>query len=397
MSKFGFAFLALLMSCQAAAQISDDVIRIGLITDLSGPYVDVDGPGGVEAIRMAISDLDGQILGKKVELITADHQNKTDIAVSKAREWLDTRAVDAIFAGGASAAVLGISRVTAEKRVPLIVNGAGSSRLTNEDCTPYTVHYAYDTVSLAKVGGAALVQLGLKSWYFIALDTAFGASTVNDTTTVINASGGKVAGVSRHPANSPDFASYVTQAIASKSQVLALANAGSDAVNAIKSAKEFGATKAMKLAGLLLFIGDVHGLGLETTQGMYLTDNWYWDLNDQSRTWSRRFFSMMKKMPAGTQAAQYSAATHYLKAVKAAGTDAGEKVMAAMKAAPINDMYAQGGKIREDGRMVHEMYLMQVKAPAESKYPWDYYKIVKRVSGEQAFTTKSESKCSLWK
>ena len=379
------------------AQVSDDVVRVGVLTDMAGPYMDVDGPGGAEAIRMAIADAGGAIGGKKIELLVADHQNKTEIAVSKAREWFDTRGVDVVFAGGASAAVLGMAQVAKEKKKPLIVNGAGSARLTNEDCTPYTVHYAYDTVALAKVGGAALVKQGLKSWFFVALDTAFGASTVNDTSEVLRANGGKVVGVVRHPANLSDFSSLMLQAQGSGAQVLALANAGSDSVNAIKSAKEFGLLRSMKMAGVLLFIADVHALGLPTAQGMYLTDNWYWDLTPESRAWSRRFFEKMKKMPAGTQAAQYSAASHYLAAVKKTMSDDGDKVMAAMKSMPINDMYAKGGRIREDGRMVHEMYLMQVKTPAESQYPWDYYKVVERVPGEAAFTTKAESKCPVWK
>ncbi|MBK0392133.1 ABC transporter substrate-binding protein [Ramlibacter algicola] len=382
---------------QATAQISDDTIKIGLITDLSGPYIDVDGMGGAEAIRMAIADAGGTVAGKNIVFLTADHQNKSDIAVAKLREWIDTQGLDVVFAGGASAAVLGMARVAAEKKIPLIANGAGSSRITNEECTPYTVHYAYDTVSLAKVGGSALVNQGLKSWYFLALDTAFGASTVNDTAAVLKANGGSVAGVSRHPANLPDFSSLLLTAQASKAQVLALANAGTDSVNAIKTAKEFGLTKNTKLAGLLLFIGDVHAIGLQTAGGMYLTDNWYWDLTPESRAWSKRFYEKMKKMPAGTQAAQYSAARHYLNAVEKAGSDNGDKVMAAMKSTPINDMYAKGGIIREDGRMLHEMYLMQVKTPAESKYPWDYYKVVQRVPGDKAFTTKAESKCALWK
>ncbi|ABE36415.1 branched-chain amino acid ABC transporter, periplasmic branched-chain amino acid-binding protein [Paraburkholderia xenovorans LB400] len=391
------AALMLGVTFPCMAQISENVIRIGVLTDLSGPYMDVDGPGGVEAIRMAIADAGGTIDGRRIELLVADHQNRTDLAVSKAREWIDTRGVDVIFAGGASAAVLGMAQVAKEKKKPLIVNGAGSARLTNEDCSPYTVHYAYDTVALAKVGGAALVRQGLKSWFFVALDTAFGASTVSDTSEVLRANGGKVIGVVRHPVNLPDFSSIMLQAQGSGAQVLALANAGSDAVNAIKSAKEFGVMRSMKVAGLNLFIGDVYSFGLPTAQGLYLTENWYWDISPESRAWSKRFFEKMKKMPAGTQAAQYSAASHYLAAVKETRSDDGDKVMAAMKSMPINDMYAKNGRIRADGRMIHEMYLMQVKTPAESHYPWDYYRIAERVPAEEAFTTKAQSKCPLWK
>lgn len=381
----------------ANAQYSNDTVKIALITDLTGPYVDVDGPGGAEAIRMAIADFGGTVNGKKIEFMWADHQNKTDIAATKAREWIDTQGADVIFGGGASAAALAMARLAAEKHKPFIVNGAGSTRLTNEECTPYTVHYAYDTMSLAKVAGSAIVKQGGKSWYFLALDTAFGAATEKETSDVIKANGGSVLGTSRHPASVSDFSSFLLQAQASKAEILGLANAGTDTVNAIKGAREFGLTRAMKIAGSLMFIADIHALGLQTAQGMYLTDNWYWDQSSETRAWAKRFFEKMKKMPAGTQAAQYSATLHYLNAVKAAGTDDGEKVMAAMKSMPVNDMYAKGGRIREDGRMLHEMYLMQVKTPAESKYPWDYYKVVAKVPAEEAFTTKAESRCELWK
>lgn len=381
----------------ALAQISNDVVKIGAITDLSGPYIDIDGPGGMEAIRMAIADFGGSVNGKKIEFVYADHQNKTDIAATKAREWFDQQGVDMLFGGGASATVLAMARVAAEKRKPLIVNGAGSTRLTNEECTPYTVHYAYDTMSLAKVAGSAIVKQGGKSWYFLALDTAFGAATTKELSDVIKANGGAIIGASKHPASVSDFSSFLLQAQASKAQVLGLANAGVDTVNAIKGANEFGLTKTMKMAGSLMFIADIHSLGLQLTQGMYLTDNWYWDLTPETRAWARRFFEKMKKMPNGIQAAQYSATLHYLNAVKAAGTDEGEKVMTQMRKTKVNDMYAKNGYIREDGRMIHEMYLMQVKTPSESNYAWDYYKVVAKVPGEEAFTTKSESRCALWK
>lgn len=381
----------------ALAQISNGVVKIGLITDLSGPYVDVDGPGGAEAIRMAIADFGGSVNGNKVEFVYADSQNKTDIAAAKAREWIDREGVDVLFGGGASASVLAMARVAAEKHKPLIANGAGSTRLTNEECTPYTVHYAYDTMSLAKVAGSAVVKNGGKSWYFLSLDTAFGAATERETSDVVKANGGTVIGSIKHPASVSDFSSFLLQAQASKAQVLGLANAGVDTVNALKGASEFGLTKKMKMVGLLMFIADIHSLGLEMTQGMYLTDNWYWDLTPESRAWAKRFFEKMKKMPNGVQAAQYSATLHYLNAVRAAGTDEGAKVMSQMKKTKVNDMYAKNGFIREDGRMVHDMYLMQVKAPTESKSAWDYYNVVAKVPGADAFTAKSESRCALWK
>jgi branched-chain amino acid transport system substrate-binding protein len=381
----------------ASAQISGDVIKLGLLTDLSGPYIDVDGPGGAEAIRMAIADFGGSVNGKKIELLVADHLNKTDIAASKAREWIDREGVDVLLGGGASAANLAMAKVAAEKRKPFLVNGAGTTRLTNEECTPYTIHYAYDTMALARVSGQAIVKDGGKSWYFLTLDSAFGTSTEKDTSDVIKANGGTVVGSIRHPASTSDFSSFMMQAQASKAQILGLANAGVDTVNAIKAANEFAIVKKMKLSGSLLFIADIHALGLDLAQGMYLTDSWYWDQSPESRAWSRRFFQKMKKMPSSVQAAQYSVTLQYLNAVKVAGTDDSKNVMAQMRSAKINDMYAKNGYIRQDGRMVHDMYLMQVKTPAESKYPWDYYKVVKEVPGDQAFITKAESKCALWK
>ena len=381
----------------ASAQVSGDVVKIGFITDISGLYSDIDGQGGVEAIKMAIADFGGTVLGKKIEIVTADHQNKADIAASKAREWFDQAGVDMLLGGTNSGANLAMAKVAAEKKKPFISIGAGSARLTNEDCTPYTVHYAYDTVALAKGTGGAVVKAGGKSWYFLTADYAFGASLEGDTAAVVKKAGGTVAGSVKHPLSASDFSSFLLQAQSSKAQILGLANAGGDTINAIKAANEFGITKTMKLAGLLMFINDIHSLTLPLTQGMYLTDSWYWDQSDDSRKWARRYFEKMKKMPSSIQAADYSATLTYLNAVKAAGTDSAEKVMEKIKATKINDMYAKGGYVRPDGRMVHEMYLMQVKALSESKYPWDYYKVAAKIPGEEAFTTKAESKCTAWK
>jgi branched-chain amino acid transport system substrate-binding protein len=381
----------------ASAQISDDTIKIGFITDMSGLYADIDGPAGAEAIKMAIADFGGQLNGKKIELITADHQNKADIAASKAREWFDKEGVDMLLGGTNSGANLAMAKVAAEKKKPYIGIGPGSARLTNEDCTPYTVHYAYDTIALARGTGGAIVKQGGKTWFFLTADYAFGASLEHDTAEVVKANGGKVLGSVRHPLSASDFSSFLLQAQASKAQILGLANAGGDTINSIKAANEFGITKTMKMAGLLMFINDVHSLGLNLTKGMYLTDSWYWDQNDESRKWAKRFFDKIKRMPSSLQAADYSATMFYLNAVKAAGTDDGDKVMAKMKATKVNDMYAKNGTIRPDGRMVHDMYLMEVKQPSESKYPWDYLKVAQTIPGEQAFATKAESKCSLWK
>jgi len=381
----------------ASAQVSGDVIRIGIITDMSGLYADIDGPGGVEAIKMAVADFGGNVAGKKIEVLSADHQNKADIAASKAREWFDQQGVDMLLGGTNSGTNLAMAKVAAEKKKPFISIGAATARLTNEECSPYTVHYAYDTVALAKGTGSAIVKQGGKSWYFLTADYAFGASLEKDTSDVVKSSGGQVVGSVKHPLSASDFSSFLLQAQSSKAQILGLANAGGDTINSIKAANEFGITKSMKLAGLLMFINDVHALGLNLTQGMYLTDGWYWDLNDDTRKWSKRYFEKMKKMPSMLQAADYSATMHYLNAVKAINSDDPDKVMAQMKKTKINDFFSKNGEIRPDGRMVHDMYLMEVKKQAESKYPWDYYKVVQTIPAAQAWTTKAESKCALWK
>jgi branched-chain amino acid transport system substrate-binding protein len=391
------ASFALGAAGSAMAQVSGDVIRIGMITDMSGLYADIDGPGGVEAVKMAIADAGGNINGKKVEFIYADHQNKADIAASKAREWFDQQGVDMLIGGTNSATNLAMAKVASEKKKVFISIGAGSARLTNEECSPYTVHYAYDTVALAKGTGGAVVKQGGKTWFFLTADYAFGTSLEKDTAEVVKANGGKVLGEVKHPLSASDFSSFLLQAQASKAQILGLANAGGDTINAIKAANEFGITKTMKLAGLLMFINDIHSLGLNLTQGMYLTDSWYWDHNEETRKWSKRFFDKMKKEPSSLQAADYSAATQYLNAVKTIGTDDPDKVMAQLKKTKISDMYTKNGVIRADGTMIHDMYLMEVKKQSESKFPWDYYKVVQTIPGDEAFTTKAESKCSLWK
>ena len=381
----------------AQAQISGDVIKIGIITDMAGVYGDIDGMGGVEAIRMAVADMGGAINGKKIEILYSEHQNKADLAASKAREWFDTQGLDMLIGGTNSATALAMSKVAAEKKKPFLVVGAASSELTNAQCTPYTVHWAYDTVALAKGTGGAVVKSGGKTWFFLQADYAFGAALQADTAAVVKAAGGTVVGTVKHPLSASDFSSFVLQAQASKAQILGMANAGGDTVNTIKAANEFGVTKTMKLAGLLVFINDIHALGLKTTQGMYVTDSWYWNQNAETRAWARRFFDKMKKMPSSVQAGDYSAALEFLKAVKATGSDDADKVLAHMRKTPINDVFAKGGFIRADGRMVHDMYLMQVKAPDKSTEPWDYYNVVQTVKGEAAWTAKADSKCPLWK
>lgn len=387
--------LAFGMSSASAQKLSGDKIVIGFVTDMSSLYSDIDGPGGVEAIRMAIADMQKEFPGKKIELVTADHQNKADIASAKVREWIDQGGADVIIGGTNSSTALASAKIAAEKKRPYIQVGAASSRLTNEDCTPYTVHYAYDTIALAKGTGAAVVKSGGKSWFFLTADYAFGHSLEKDTGDVVKAAGGTVVGAVRHPLSASDFSSFLLQAQNSKAQILGLANAGGDTINSIKAANEFGVTKNMKLAGLLMFINDIHSLGLPTTQGMYLTDGWYWNQSPESRAWARKFFEKMKRMPSMLQAGDYSAATQYLTAVKAAGTDDADAVMAQLKKQKINDMFAKGGYIRPDGRMIHEMYLMQVKTPAESKEPWDYFKVAQVIPGDQAYQSLADSKCSL--
>ena len=381
----------------AHAQVSGDVIKIGIITDMSGLYADIDGQGGVEAIKMAIADAKGMAAGKKIELLFADHQNKADVASAKAREWLDTQGLDVLVGGTNSGANLAMAKVAAEKKRIFISIGAASARLTNEDCTPYTVHYAYDTVALANGTGNAVVKSGGKNWYFLTADYAFGASLQADTTAVVQKAGGKIVGSVKHPLSASDFSSFLLQAQGSGAQILGLANAGGDTINSIKAANEFGVTKTMKLAGLLMFINDVHSLGLKATEGMYLTDGWYWNQSAESRAWSRRFFEKMKRMPSMLQAADYSAIAHYLKAVDATKTDDSDKVIAKMKATKINDFFAKNGEIGPDGRMRYDMYLMQVKKQSESKEPWDYYKVVQTIPANEAYTKIADSKCPLVK
>ncbi len=381
-------------SAHAAA---GDTVKIGYITDLSGLYADIDGQGGLEAIRMAIADFGGKVNGKPIELVYADHQNKADVAASRAREWIDRDGVVAIIGGTNSATALSTNQVAGEKHIPYINIGAGADNMTEEQCTPYTVHYAYDTMALAKGTGSAVTKQGGKTWFFLTADYAFGKALEKNTTDVIKANGGSVVGSVRHPLSASDFSSFLLQAQSSKAQILGLANAGGDTVNSIKAAKEFGITKTMKIAALLVFLSDIHSLGLETTQGLVATDSWYWDQDDASRKWAARFFDKTKKMPTSLHAADYSAVTTYLKAVQAAGTTDSDKVMAQLHQTKINDFYTHNGYVRADGSMIHDMYLMQVKTPAESKKPWDYYKVTATIPGDQAFATKAESKCPLWK
>jgi len=375
---------------------ADDVIKIGFITDLSGVYADLDGPGGVEAIKLAIADAGGKIGNMKIELLVADHQNKPEIAANRVREWYDQQGVTVVIGGTNSSTALAMAKIASEKKRVFISAGSGTTRLTNEECNPYTIQYTYDTVSVARVAGTAIVKQGGKSWYFLTTDLAFGHSLEADTSETVKTNGGTVVGAARHPLGATDFSSFLLLAKASKAQVLGVAAGGGDLINIIKGANEFGVTKSMKVATPLMFLTDIHALGLQQAQGLYYTDGWYWDQNDESRKWAKRYYEKMKKMPTMFHAGDYSATMQYVNAVKAVGTDA-DKVMTYFKQTKINDVFAKNGVVRPDGRMVHDMHLMQVKTPAESKYPWDYAKLIQTVPGDQVFMSKAESKCALWK
>jgi len=392
----GLAVSASLFALSAHA--ASDKVVIGDIDDMSGPYADVIGAGGVEAIKMAIADFGGSVLGNPIELLTTDHQNKPDIGASKFREWADQSGLTMVLGGSNTGVSIAMSRVAAQKKIPFIAIGAaGASLTTGPDCTPYSVHYAYNTTSLANGTASAIVKSGAKNWYFLTADYAFGTQLQEAATKVVTANGGKVLGSVRVPLATTDFSSFLLQAQGSGAQVLGLANAGTDFTNSLKAANEFGITKTMKPAALLAFLSDVHALGLKTAQGLIFTTSWYWDQNDKTREFSKRFFEKTKKEPGENQAAVYSATLTYLNAVKAAGTTDGDKVMAELKKAKINDMYTANGYIRPDGLMMHDMYVMQVKTPAESKGEWDLYKPFKTLTAEEAFGPLSDSACPFLK
>ncbi len=384
-----------------AVKISDDVIKVGVLTDMSGLYSDLAGQGSVVAAQMAIDEATGgtgKLLGKKVELVSADHQNKADVASSKARTWFDVEKVDGIFDLTNSGAALAVQELGKAKNKIVIISGAGSATLTGKSCSPTGIHWMYDTYALATGTGSAVLKEGGDTWYFLTADYAFGQSLEADTTAIIKAKGGKVMGVSRHPLNTSDFSSYLLQAQSSGAKILGLANAGGDLINSVKQAKEFGLIDSgMKLAGLLVFLSDVHSLGLDNTQGMYLTEGFYWDLDDKSRAWSKGFFDKQKKEPTMVQAGVYSSIYNYLKAVEATGTDDPAAVMQYLRSITINDPVIRNGKLREDGRLMHDMYLFQVKKPSESKKPWDYYTVKQTIPGDQAARPLAQSECPLVK
>ena len=378
-----------------AAYSEANQVVIGDIDDMSGVYADIIGPGGVEAAKMAIADFGGSVLGKKIELLTTDHQNKPDLGTEKFREWADRDGLTMVLGGSNTGVSIAMTTIAKEKKIPFFAIGAAGASLTGKDCMPYTVHYAYDTTALGNGTATTILKQGGKKWFFLTADYAFGTQLQDAAANVVTAAGGNVVGSVRVPLATADFSSFVLQAQNSNAQVLGLANAGEDFTNSLKTANQFGVTRKMKPAALLAFITDIHSLGLETAQGLYLTTGWYWDLNDKTRAFAKRFFAKTGREPTMTQAAYYSATLTYLNAVKAAKTTDPEKVMAELHAAKIDDMFTSNGTIRADGLMEHEMYIMQVKTPSESKYPWDYYRLVEKMPGDQAFGKLSESKCPL--
>jgi branched-chain amino acid transport system substrate-binding protein len=390
--------MAIAASSGAAAEIAGASVKIGVLTDQSGNFSALSGAGSVLAAEMAAADFGGKVAGKPIEIINADHQNKTDIGLAIARRWYDVDGVAAIVDVPNSAIVLGVQQIAKERNRVLLVSGGGTADLTGKACSPVGIHWTWDTYALAVGTARAMLAEGDDTWFFLTADFAFGQAMQRDATAVIQGAGGKIVGGVKHPLESADFSSFLLQAQSSGAKVVALANGGSDTINSIKQAAEFGLmAKGQKLAALAINITDTHALGLKAAQGLMLTDGFYWDRDDEARAWSKRFFAKHGGMPSQTHAGVYSAVMHYLRAIDASKTDEARAVVGQMKATPVNDFFAHEGKIREDGRMVHDMYLMQVKKPGESHYDWDYYKILRTIPGDQAFRPLAESECPLVK
>ncbi len=388
---------AVFLATPAVAQVSDDVIKLGVLTDMSSLYADINGPGAVVATQMAVEDFGGTVLGKKIEVIQADVQNKADVAVAIAGRWYDTEKVDVILGTGASSSSLATSGVAKDKKKVYLATDPASSDITGKACNAYTIHWVYDTIALANGTGSAVVKAGGKTWFFLTADYAFGHALERDVTAVVTANDGKVVGGVRHPINTSDFSSFLLQAQSSKAQIIGLANAGGDTINSIKQGAEFGLLAGgQKLAGLLVFISDIHTIGLKQAQGLNLTEAFYWDLNDNTRAWSKRWSAKMNgRMPTMIQAGFYSATRNYLEAIKAAGTDDADKVIAKLKSTPMDDPLFGKGYVRKDGRKMHDMHLFEVKKPEESKGPWDYYKLVRTIPAEEAFRPMDKGGCPL--
>ncbi len=399
--RFQLVFISALMSALAAgapaarAQISDDVVRIGVLNDQSGLYADLGGPGSVVAANMAVQDAGGSVLGKPVEIVFADHQNKSDVGAAIARQWFEIGKVDMAIGFDNSAVALAVEQLAADKNKIAIAGAVGSTAFTGKSCTANEASWIYDSYALTTSLAKSIVAQGLDTWFFITVDYTFGHSLEADATNAVKAAGGKVLGSVRHPLNTADFSSYLLQAQASGAKVVAFANGGGDMVNATKQANEFGLTKNQSIVTLLVFISDVHSMELKAAQGLKFVTAFYWDRDDETRAWSKRFFEKHGRMPTMTQAATYSAIRHYLAAINAAGTDEAKAVLAKMRATPVNDFYVRNGHLREDGRLVHDMYFAQVKTPAESTKPWDYYKILGTIPGDQAFRALADSGCPL--
>jgi branched-chain amino acid transport system substrate-binding protein len=389
------AALWLLAPC-AHAQISGDTVKLGVLADMSCLYSDLSGIGSVVATQMAAEDFGGTVLGKKIEVVSADHQNKPDIGSNIAREWIDQQGVDAIVDVPVSSIAFAVQQIAKEKNRVLLISSSGSSDLTGKSCSPTSVHWTYDTYALAETAGKAMIQQGGDSWFFITADYAFGHALERDTAAIVKANGGTVVGAVRHPQDTADLSSFLFQAQTSKAKVIGLANAGGDTINSIKQANEFGIIRGgQKMIGLLTYISDVHGMGLQYAKGLILASAFYWDLTDDTRAWTRRFMERSKKIPTMANAGAYGATLHYLKAIKEAGTDEAQAVVRKMKELPVNDFFTKGGSVREDGRVIRSMYLFQVKSPEESKYPYDYYKLLNTVPGGQAFRPLAEGGCPM--
>ncbi|WP_076864076.1 ABC transporter substrate-binding protein [Bradyrhizobium mercantei] len=401
-SRYGWiaasaAILSAAFAAPSHAQVSDDMVKIGVLTDQAGLYADAAGPGAVEAVRMAIADFGGKVLGKPIAMVDADHQNKADIGAGIARRWYEQENVDVIVDFANSAVAFAVLELTKQKNKAMLVSSAGSSDLTGKGCSPNSVQWTYNTYALANSTVRALAKSGAKSWYFVTVDYAFGHALRNDAAKTVEKVGGSIAGEVRHPLNSMDFSSYLLQAQSSKADVIAFANTGGDLANSIRQAQEFGMAQKQKLAAFLMQTSDIHAIGLQAAQGLQLATAFYWDLDDKTRDFAARFMARTKKRPTMVQAGLYSAVMNYLKAVEKSGTDDGPKVIAQMKDMPIDDFFARNAFLREDGQLIHDMYLVQVKSPAESKGAWDYEKLVQVIPGKEAFATPEESACPLLK
>ena len=379
----------------AGAQVSDDVVKIGVLTDMTGLYSDLSGPGSVAAAHMAVEDFGGKALGKRIEVISADHQNKPDVGAGIARRWFDLEQVDAIVDVPTSSVAFAVQEISRQKKRALLISSSGSSDLTGKACSPVSVHWTYDTYALSHAVGNALLKRNADTWFFLTADYAFGLALEKDARAVVEAGGGKVLGSVRHPQDTSDFSSFLLQAQRSKAKIVALANAGGDTVNSIKQAQEFGITPKQQIVGLLTYISDVHSLGLQRAQGLLLASAFYWDMDEETRAWTKRFIARVNKVPTMANAGVYGAVRHYLKAIEAAKTDDATVVVSTMKKIPVNDFFTKNGSVREDGRVMRNLYLFQVKTPGESKYKYDYYKLLDTIPAEKAFRPLSEGNCPL--